>query len=62
MRNPKNVYLSATFIPFTEERLPPIGTKSLLGQAFFHIFWAECQVRSLYDCMICKNRLHLKKI
>ncbi|GFT51415.1 trafficking protein particle complex subunit 10, partial [Nephila pilipes] len=44
MRNPKNVYLTAHFIPFSEERLPPAGTKSLLGQAFFHIFWAECQV------------------
>ncbi|KAG8193047.1 hypothetical protein JTE90_028159 [Oedothorax gibbosus] len=55
MRNPKNVYLSASFIPFSEDRLPPIGTKSLLGQAFFHIYWAECQDIDHYRQTVKEN-------
>lgn len=44
MRNPKSVYITANFVPFSEERLPEEGTRSLLGQAFFHIYWTECYV------------------
>ncbi|GFW67095.1 trafficking protein particle complex subunit 10 [Trichonephila clavipes] len=55
MRNPKNVYLTAHFIPFSEERLPSAGTKSLLGQAFFHMFWAECQDIDHYRQSVKEN-------
>lgn len=44
MRNPKSVYITAQFVPFSEENLPDEGMKSLLGQAFFHIYWTECYV------------------
>ncbi|XP_054722855.1 LOW QUALITY PROTEIN: trafficking protein particle complex subunit 10-like [Uloborus diversus] len=43
MRNPKSVYVSANFVEFSEDGLPDEGTTSLLGQAFFHIYWTECQ-------------------
>ncbi|GIY00231.1 trafficking protein particle complex subunit 10 [Caerostris darwini] len=55
MRNPKSVYLTAQFVPFSEERLPPAGTKGLLGQAFFHIFWAECQDTEHYKQSVKEN-------
>ncbi|XP_055945623.1 trafficking protein particle complex subunit 10-like [Argiope bruennichi] len=55
MRNPKNVYLTAQFAPYSEERLPPPGTKCLLGQAFFHIYWAECQDLDHYRQSVKEN-------
>lgn len=42
VRNPKTVYVTANFISFSEDCLPKDNEKNLLGQAFFHIYWTEC--------------------
>ncbi|XP_071041764.1 trafficking protein particle complex subunit 10 isoform X2 [Parasteatoda tepidariorum] len=55
MRNPKLVYVTGNFIPFSEERLPLEGTKNLLGQAFFHIYWTSCQDVDHYKQSVKEN-------
>lgn len=58
-RPTREIFLNATFVPYSADNLPQDNAWYLLGRTFFHIFWVDCVSVTCLSMLLKKFMLSL---